>query len=115
MILVAFIIGMILCGAVLAILHAERSEGVDDKFGSAVAMFAGWAAFGMLIMGGTYALGLLIPGALAAAVLVLRTSKFGQVLSPLAPMKLPLSIGALIASLLTWIGVLNLMEDIPNV
>ena len=111
MILWAFIIGMMLCGVTLALIHAEDSH---DKFGSAVAMFAGWCAFGMLLMGGTWGLGIVIPGLAAAMVLVLRTTTFGAVISPLAAYKMPLGIGALVCSVLVWLGVLNMMEGLPN-
>ncbi|WP_298293208.1 hypothetical protein [uncultured Litoreibacter sp.] len=111
MILAAFIIGMALCAMTLALIHAEDS---GDKFGSAVAMFAAWCAFGMLLMGGTWGLGIVIPGLLAAVVLVLRTTNFGTAISPLAPYKMPLGIGALVCSVLVWVGVLNMMEGLPN-
>ncbi|WP_298359822.1 hypothetical protein [uncultured Litoreibacter sp.] len=111
MILAAFIIGMALCAMTLALIHAEDS---GDKFGSAVAMFAAWCAFGMLLMGGTWGLGIVIPGLLAAVVLVLRTTNLGTAISPLAPYKMPLGIGALVCSVLVWVGVLNMMEGLPN-
>ena len=111
MILWGFFIGMTLCAVTLALIHAEDT---GDKFGSAVAMFAAWCAFGMLLMGGTWGLGIVIPGLLAAVVLVLRTTKFGTVISPLAPYKMPLGIGALVCSVLVWVGVLNMMEGLPN-
>jgi len=111
MILGAFLLGMALCGLTLALIHAEDSH---DKFGSAVAMFAAWCAFGMLLMGGTWGIGIVIPGLLAALVLMIRTTKFGAVISPLAPYKMPLGIGALICSVLVWLGVLNMMEGLPN-
>ncbi len=111
MILVAFLIGMALCAVTLALIHAEDS---GDKFGSAVAMFAAWCAFGMLLMGGTWGLGIVIPGLIAAVVLVLRTTTFGKALCPLAPYKMPLGIGALVCSVLVWVGVLNMMEGLPN-
>ncbi len=113
MILVAFALGMVLCAVVLSLIRAEDGGRTTDKFGSAVTQFSAWCAFGMLIMGGTYGLGLVVPAAAAAAVLILRSSSFGQQISALAPLKMPLGIGALLASVLTWIGVLNLMEDIP--
>ena len=47
-------------------------------------------------------------------VLMIRTTKFGAVISPLAPYKMPLGIGALICSVLVWLGVLNMMEGLPN-
>ena len=111
MILAAFICGMVLCAVTLALIHAEDS---GDKFGSAVAMFAAWCAFGMLLMGGTWGLGIVIPGLAAALVLVLRTTTFGAVISPLASYKMPLGIGALVCSVLVWLGVLNMMEGLPN-
>lgn len=114
MILAAFIIGMALCALVLSLIRVEDSARVTDKFGSAVAQFASWCAFGMLFMAGTYGLGLVVPALAAAAVLVLRSTSFGQRISALASYKMPLGIGALLASVVTWIGVLNLMEDIPN-
>ncbi len=111
MILWGFLIGMALCALTLALIHAEDT---GDKFGSAVAMFAGWCAFGMLLMGGTWGLGIVIPGLAAAAVLVLRTTKFGKAISALAPYKMPLGIGALVCSVAVWLGVLNMMEGLPN-
>lgn len=111
MILAAFLSGMAFCAVTLALIHAEDS---GDKFGSAVAMFAGWCAFGMLLMGGTWGLGIVIPGLAAAMVLVLRTTTFGEMISPLAPYKMPFGIGALICSVLVWLGVLNMMEGLPN-
>ncbi|GFE65450.1 hypothetical protein [Litoreibacter roseus] len=113
MILWAFLAGMVACGITLSLLQLEEGAA-DDKFGSAVAMFAAWCAFGMLLMAGTYGLGLLVPGLTGAAVLVLRKTQLAGVLRPLSPYKMPLGIGALLASVVTWIGVLNLMEDIPN-
>ena len=114
MILWAFLIGMALCGLTLALIRAEDGARDTDKFGSAVAMFAAWCAFGMLLMGGTWGLGIVIPGLIAAVVLVLRTTTFGKVASPLAPYKMPLGIGALVCSVLVWVGVLNMMEGLPN-
>ena len=111
MILWGFIIGMALCGVTLALIHAEDT---GDKFGSAVAMFAAWCAFAMLLMGGSWALGIVIPGVLGALVLVLRTTMFGKRLTPLAPYKMPLGIAALVSSVEVWIGVLNQMEGLPN-
>lgn len=111
MILGAFLIGMVLCALTLALIAQEETT---DKFGSAVAMFAAWCAFGMLLMGGTWGLGLVLPAFAAAIVLVARNKKFGQRISALAPYKLPLGVGALVCSVLTWIGVLNLMEELPN-
>lgn len=114
MILWAFLIGMVLCALALRLLRTEDGAQMTDKFGSAVTHFAAWSAFGMLLMGGTYGLGIVIPGLVAAAVLVFRNSNMVPTLSGLAPFKMPLGIGALLASVATWIGVLNLMEDIPN-
>lgn len=111
MILWAFLIGMVLCALTLALIAADDGA---DKFGSAVAMFCGWCAFGMLLMGGTWGLGLLVPALSAALVLVLRTPKFGELISPLASLKMPLGIAALVSSVVVWVGVLNLMEDLPN-
>lgn len=111
MILWAFVIGMSLCAVTLALIHAEDT---GDKFGSAVAMFAGWCAFAMLLMGGTWGLGIVIPGLLGALVLVLRTTKFGELLMPLSPYKMPLGVAALVSSVAVWIGVLNKMEGLPN-
>ena len=113
MILGGFVIGMILAGLTLAIIHHEPAK-LTDKFGSAVAMFAGWCGLFMLVMAGTYGLGLIIPALLTALVLTLRTSKLGAWALPLAPYKLPLGVGTLFCSVAAWIGVLNLMEDIPN-
>jgi len=107
----AFLIGMVLCGLTLALIKVEDTS---DKFGSAVAMFAAWCAFGMLLMGGTWGLGLVLPAIAAAIVLTLRTDTIGQRLHALAAYKMPLSIGALLCSVATWVGVLNLMEDLPN-
>lgn len=111
MILTGFLIGMALCGMVLALLQLEDSH---DKFGSAVAMFCGWCAFGMLLMGGTWALGIVIPGLAAAAVLVFRTLKFDGAVRPFSPYKMPLGIAALVSSVVVWVGVLNKMEGLPN-
>ncbi|MEM6408772.1 MAG: hypothetical protein AAF700_10170 [Pseudomonadota bacterium] len=111
MIFWGFILGMILCGVTLSLIAHEDSY---DKFGSAVAMFSGWCAFGMLLMGGTWGLGIVLPGLMAAAVLVLRTTTFGKRLSALAPYKMPMGIGALVCSVLVWLGVLNMMEGLPN-
>lgn len=111
MILTAFLVGMALCAVTLALIAAEDTS---DKFGSAVAMFAAWCAFGMLLMGGTWGLGLVVPAIAAALVLVLRNKTFGARLQALAPYKLPLGVAALLCSVATWIGVLNLMEELPN-
>lgn len=110
MILAAFLIGMTLCGITLALI---RAEDTFDKFGSAIAMFSAWCAFGMLLMAGVYGLGLVLPAIAGGLVLVLRTQTFGQRLHALASYKLPLGVGALLCSVLAWIGVLNLMEEIP--
>lgn len=111
MILGAFLIGMTLCGITLALI---RAEDTFDKFGSAAAMFSAWCAFGMLLMAGVYGLGLVLPAVAAALVLGLRsTDTFGQKLRALASYKLPLGVGALLCSVAAWIGVLNLMEEIP--
>ncbi len=114
MILWAFLIGMVLCALALRIIRAEDVARVTDKFGSAVTQFAAWCAFGMLLMGGTWGLGIVIPGLTAAAVIMFRNSDLSPRLPALAPYKMPLGIAALLASVATWIGVLNLMEDIPN-
>jgi hypothetical protein len=112
MILTAFFIGMALCGITLALIHVEDTF---DKFGSAAAMFSAWCAFGMLLMAGVYGLGLVLPAITGALVLTLRsTDTFGQRLAALASYKLPLGVGALLCSVLAWVGVLNLMEEIPN-
>ena len=113
MILTAFLIGMTLCALALSLIRAEDAAP-SDKFGAAVAQFSAWCAFGMLLMAGTYGLGLVIPAITAALVLSLRSTSFGQRIAALASFKMPLGIGALVASVVTWIGVLNLMEDIPN-
>ncbi|SDX10104.1 hypothetical protein [Litoreibacter albidus] len=111
MILAAFLIGMTLCGVTLALIRAEDTY---DKFGSAGAMFSAWCAFGMLLMAGVYGLGLVLPAIAGGLVLALRsTDTFGQRLHALASYKLPLGVGALLCSVLAWIGVLNLMEEIP--
>ncbi len=111
MILVAFLLGMALCGITLALI---RVEDTFDKFGSAAAMFSAWCAFGMLLMAGVYGLGLVLPAIAGGLVLALRsTDTFGHRLSALASYKLPLGVGALLCSVLTWVGILNLMEEIP--
>lgn len=114
MILLSFLLGMVLCGLTLALLHEDDAR-MTEKFGAAGASFSAWCAFGMLIMAGLYGLGLVLPALAAITVLIARKSRVSQRLSPLAPYKLPLGIGALLGSILTWIGVLNLMEDLPNV
>jgi len=113
MIATSFLLGMALCAAAFLLIRADENRMVD-KFGAAMAMFAAWCAFGMLLMAGTYGLGLLIPGTTAAAVLVVRTLNFGDRLSALARYKLPVAIGALLCSIVAWIGVLNMMEELPN-
>lgn len=113
MIVWGFLIGQLLCGLGLALLKSQ-SERMDDKFGSAVAAFSLWCAFGMLMMAGTYGLGLLVPGLVGAAVLMLRTAPVGRYLTPLAGYKIHLGLGALVASVVTWLGVLNLIEELPN-
>lgn len=113
MILWGFLIGMVFCAAALSLLYVNDHR-VADKFGSAGTMFTAWCAFGMLLMAGTYGLGLLIPGLVAATVLVARKSRLGQWLSPLSPYKLPLGVAALICSIVAWLGVLNLMKELPN-
>ena len=111
MILLSFLIGMTFCGVTLALI---RAEDTFDKFGSAAAMFSAWCAFGMLLMAGAYGLGLVLPALVGGTVLALRsTDTFGQRLHPLASYKLPFGVGALLCSILAWIGVLNLMEEIP--
>ena len=114
MILAAFLLGMALCALALSLIAANDEARTTDKFGAAVAQFSAWCAFGMLLMAGTYGLGLVIPAVTAAFVLFLRSTRFGRRISALDPFKMPLGIGALVASVVTWIGVLNLMEDIPN-
>lgn len=111
MIVWAFVVGMVFCAVTLALI---RAEDTGDKFGSAVAMFSAWCAFAMLLMGGTWGLGIVIPGLLGAMVLAARTVKFGRLLAPLAPYKMPLGIAALVSSVAVWIGVLNQMEGLPN-
>lgn len=113
MILWGFLVGQLLCGLGLALLNSQP-ERLDDKFGSAVAAFSLWCAFGMLMMAGTYGLGLLIPGLSGAAVLTLRKAPIGAAVAPLAPHKIPLGLGALVASVVTWLGVLNLVKELPN-
>lgn len=112
MILAAFLLGMILCTLTLALIRAE-DNAPRDKFGSAVAMFTGWCAFFMLLMAGAYGLGLVLPAIAGAIVLALRTPKFGKAIIALAIYKLPLGVGALICSVVAWVGILNLMEEIP--
>jgi hypothetical protein len=113
MIATSFLTGMALCAAAFLLIQAEENRMVD-KFGAAFAKFANWCAFGMLLMAGTYGLGILIPGSIAAVVLVVRTMNFGDRLSALARYKLPAAIGALLCSIVAWIGVLNMMEELPN-
>lgn len=112
MILAAFLVGMILCALTLALIRAE-DPAPRDKFGSAIAMFAGWCAFGMLLLAGAYGLGIILPAISGAIVLALRTPKFGQAINALAAYKLPFGVGALVCSVIAWVGILNLMEDIP--
>ncbi|MEM9432792.1 MAG: hypothetical protein AAGA12_02630 [Pseudomonadota bacterium] len=114
MIFWSFLIGMLFCGLSLTLLHAEGARS-GDKFGSAGTMFSAWCAFGMLLMAGTYGLGLVIPALVAAAVLVLRGSSLGTRIMPIAKYKFPLGVAALLSSVVAWLGVLNLMEEIPNV
>ena len=110
MIFIAFLLGMALC----SVTHAQiRAEDTIDKFSSAAAMFSAWCAFGMLLMAGVYGLGLVIPAIVGGLVLALRTQKLGQRLGALASYKLPLGAGALLCSVLAWVGILNLMEEIP--
>lgn len=111
MILWAFLIGMTLCGLTLVLITADDSS---DKFASAVAAFCGWCAFGMLILGASWGIGLVIPGLIGALVLILRHEKIGARISPLAPYKMPLGIASLISSVVMWLGVLNKMEGLPN-
>ena len=113
MIVTSFLLGMALCAVAFLLIRADETR-MMDKFGAAAASFANWSAFGMLLMAGTYGLGLVIPALTASAVLVTRTMKFGDRFSTLARYKLPCAIGALLASIVCWIGVLNLMEDLPN-
>ncbi|WP_298261104.1 hypothetical protein [uncultured Litoreibacter sp.] len=111
MILAAFLTGMTFCGLALALI---RAEDTFDKFGSAAAMFCAWCAFGMLLMAGLYGLGLVLPAIAGAAVLALRsTDTFGRRLHALASYKLPIGVAALLCSVAAWIGILNLMEEIP--
>lgn len=112
MILWAFLIGMSICGVTLALLRIDQR---GDKFASAIASFATWCAFGMLLLAGTYGLGLVIPAITAALVLTFYKLDLERWLTPLASYKMPLGVGALICSVAAWIGVLNLMEEIPNV
>ncbi len=113
MIVTSFLLGMAFCAVAFLLIRADETRMVD-KFGAAIAMFASWCAFGMLLMAGTYGLGLVLPALTASAVLVTRTLNFGDRLSALARYKLPAAIGALLASIVCWIGVLNLMEELPN-
>lgn len=113
MIVTAFVLGMCLSGLTLAIVR-QRDYATDDKFGSAIASFAAWCAFGMLLIAGMYALGLVIPAVTGAAVLTVMRFDFGGRLWPVADYKLPLGVGAVLCSVLTWIGILNLLEDLPN-
>lgn len=114
MIATSFLLGMAFCAAAFLLIKADDGRMVD-KFGAAAASFIAWCAFGMLIMAGTYGLGLLVPGTASAAVLMLRQMNFAKRLTPFATYKLPLSLAALVSSLAAWIGVLNLMEGLPNV
>ncbi len=111
MIVSAFVLGMLLCGLTLALLRVPASA-TEDKFGSAIAMFCAWCAFGMLLMAGLYGLGL--PALGGAAVLVGLKLNSGEWLGPLVQFKLPLGVGAIMCSVLAWIGILNLLEEIPN-
>lgn len=113
MIVTGFAIGMCLSGLTLLILR-QTEFATDDKFGSAIASFAAWCAFGMLVIAGSFALGLLIPGLAAAAILTVLRFDFGHRLRPIARYKLPLGVGAVLCSVLTWIGILNLLEELPN-
>lgn len=128
MILAAFLVGMALSGITLLLIRAEDGAA-PDKFGSAVAMFCGWCAFAMLLAAGTYTMGIVLPTLLGAAVLVARfynlgaykpgsynfgSYNFGDAMGALAQYKLPLGVGALLCSATAWIGILNLMEGIPN-
>lgn len=113
MIVASLLFGMIFCAVAFLLIKAEETLMVD-KFGAAMTMFVSWCAFGMLLMAGTFGLGLLIPGTVAASVLVVRTINFGDRLSALARYKLPAAIGALLCSIVAWIGILNMMEELPN-
>ena len=113
MISTAFFLGMFFCAAAFLFTRADTARMVD-KFGAALTMFISWCAFGMLLMAGTYGLGLVIPALTASAVLVVRTLNFGDGLSALTRYKLPAAIGALLSSLVAWVGILNMMEEIPN-
>lgn len=113
MIVSAFVLGMLLCGLTLSLLRVPASAS-EDKFGSAIAMFCAWCAFGMLLMAGLYGLGLVIPGLAAAAILIGLKFDFGERLQPLVSYKLPLGIGAILCSVFAWIGILNLLEELPN-
>jgi len=115
MILPSFLFGMAHCAVAFSLISAEGNEPGFDKFASAVAQFAAWCAFGMLLMAGTYGLGIFVPAFTAALVLLFRSSGIGQRFVALAPYKMPIGIVALVASVFTWIGVLNLMEELPNV
>jgi len=113
MIVTAFTLGMCLCGLTLVILRSPNSAS-DDKFGSAIASFSAWCAFAMLLIAGVYALGLIIPALAGAAVLTGLQLDFGDRLDPVAAYKLPFGVGAVLCSVLTWIGILNLLEELPN-
>ncbi|MEP5761990.1 MAG: hypothetical protein ABJ327_22290 [Litoreibacter sp.] len=113
MIEASFLLGMAFCAAAFLLIKADDGR-MMDKFGAAAASFITWCAFGMLLMAGTYGMGLLIPGAAAAGVLISRQLNLAKRLTPFANYKLPLSVAALLASITAWIGVLNLMEEIPH-
>jgi hypothetical protein len=104
---------MALCAVAFLLIRAEESV-ILDKFGAAVSSFITWCAFAMLLMAGTYGTGIVLPGIAGACVLTVRTMNFSERLTPFAKHKLPVAIGALLCSVVAWIGVLNLMEDFPN-
>ena len=113
MIVTSFLLGMAFCAVAFLLIRAEENA-ILDKFGAAAASFAAWCAFGMLLMAGVYGLGLVLPAISGACVLATRKMKFGEGVSTYAKHKLPAAIGALLCSVSAWIGVLNLMEEIPN-
>lgn len=113
MIATSFLLGMAFCAVAFLLIRAGETRMVSTN-AAVFAIIASWCAFGMLLMAGTYGLGLVIPALTASAVLVLRSLDFGERLSALAHYKLPAALGAVLFSIVTWIGVLNLMEDLPN-
>lgn len=113
MIVTSFVLGMGLCSVAFLLIQAEETV-IVDKFGAASATFVAWCAFSMLLMAGLYGLGIILPTLVGACVLASRKLKFSEGFAPFAKHKMPAAIGALLCSVGAWIGVLNLMEDIPN-